>query len=220
MNKVNWNLVKVRWENGETSTHIARDVDVTRQAIDKKAKKEGWQRQSADSPMNWLQLAENTYICASKSSDKRTPEIVGAILDSISRGVPQGMAARAAGVAPNTFTKWKREDPELVRLISMAGAQAAAKYVQRIDRAGERGDWKADKYLLENHPEAREEFGKKSGGSSPLIVNFGFEPKFEPLVIDGEIVEHHKPLDRETVEPTDEAPQLTAKTREDESSDY
>jgi len=216
---VNWNLIKPRWENGETSTQIARDVDVTRQAIDKKAKKEGWQRQSADSPMNWLQLAENTYICASKSSDKRTPGIVGAILDSISRGVPQGIAAKMVGVSPSTLTKWKREDPELVRLMSMAGSQAVDVYVQLIRKAGER-DWKAVRFLLENHPEAAEDYGQKSKSSGPLIVNFGFEPNFKPLVIDGEIVEPHKPIDREAVEPTNEAPQLTAKTREDESSDY
>ncbi len=212
---VNWLQIKVRWEAGHTSSALAREYPVSRQGIDKRAKKEGWERKSTDSPANWLKKAEGTYIAASGSSDKRTPEVVATILDNISHGVPQGMAAKAAGISPGTLTNWKREDPELKRLIRMAGSQAAATYVQRIHKAGER-DWKADKYLLENHPEAAEDYGQKSKGSGPLIVNFGFEPKFKPLVIDGVLVGHPKTIDGETVEPTNDAPQLTEEASADE----
>ena len=39
---IDWEEIKQRLANGETATAVARDHDVTRQAITKRAKKEGW----------------------------------------------------------------------------------------------------------------------------------------------------------------------------------
>ena len=185
MNNINWDDVKVKWEDGATSTELARDLPCTRQNVDKHAKRENWLRKQKANLNNWLEVSRDTFIAVSGSSDKRKPEVVAVILDNLSQGVSQGLAAKAAGISPDTLTHWKSIDPELVRLMMMAGSQAAATYVQRIHKAGKR-DWRANQYLLEKHPET-EGYSQKND-----VVEFNFSFSRDPAE-DEKVVESVPP---------------------------
>ena len=183
---INWPQIRMRWESGETSYSISKDTDVSHQGIDKKAKRENWVRKSKDSPVNWLEKADETYIVASKSSPLRTRETIATILDLISRGSPEKYAAGTVGMSPTTLARWKKEDPTFAAQMAQARNHNIAQKIIRIDEAGRKGHFKADIWALEKSRETRDEFSGRPANTEPVEFRFSFDraPADEKVVCD------------------------------------
>jgi len=104
-----WNDIKNRFIGGESATSIARDYPISRQGIQKRAKKEGW------SPDGWLEQAhrtptpkavakpENRSQMTIAALGKRTPGNAAEICRLIERGVPHTVAAEAVSMHRDTL---------------------------------------------------------------------------------------------------------------------
>lgn len=169
---VDWLAVQRRYEAGETSTQIAATVDATRQAIDNRARRHGWKRpgeasESPESPTtgpNWLAVAQKGEIAGYKDS----PERRALILQCLAEGMTKTAAAHYAGVDPKTVQEWRAADPTFNAQCREAGTQWQRTAVSKIAQAP---DWRASGYLLERHPDTREDWGGRAAGQGGASIN-------------------------------------------------
>lgn len=161
-----WKRIKARYEAGEKVTHIADTVDVTRQAISKRAKKEGWSQEGAKQ----LNVVAELPSLQAGNQNIRTPEAVSLILSEISQGTPKHLAANMAGMGVDTLNTMLKTDPAFSRLYREARARRLAQHVKNIHDAGDRGDWKASLKVLETAEETREEWGGKDKGNTLNVL--------------------------------------------------
>ena len=166
---VDWSAIQARVLAGEGYTSVAKDFDVSRQAIQKRCKREEWLRGKdrtmavrrelhkrnqvaqpvqpvqpvqPDAPPVAVAVAQPKAVVVDRD-DKRN-----AVLELLSDGVPKIHAAQAVGVHENTLTRWMNEDREFSAKARAAESAAVALRVQRIGKAGEK-DWRADSWYLE-----------------------------------------------------------------------
>ena len=184
---VNWIAMKAEWEGGKTSYRLSQEYPVTRQAIDKRAKKEGWSRDAGNQqPGGWLAVAEQTNII-DEPRVGATPEKLAGILEALSAGGTQEIACRANGISPDTFRRWCERDKALAHAVDAAKSQRALKRIGNIEKAGDRGDWKASAYLLERDEQTKGSFGGHTGsGGITIVLNIPREPE---TIIEGAAIE-------------------------------
>lgn len=178
----------MRYENGETAYALGKLYPVTKQGIEKRAKKEGWLSAVAEGVTNWLTVARSTDI-GSDTNRRVTPEKLAGILQAVAAGAPEGLAAQAAGFRPATLSEWKADDPSLANAIATARSQRALKRIDNIEKAGDRGDWKASAYGLERDPLTREAFAQHGmGGGITIVLNIPRDdgPAPKGITIDAE----------------------------------
>ena len=166
--KIDWETIQERFEKGETAYQISNSLGgrPTRQGIRARAKREDWFEvtQSAKEAARNLQVAR----VPSKDLGKRNERNAAHILSAIERGVSPTVAAGTAGLSKNELQNWVRRDIPFGREIRSRCAQVAA---QRIGKVEDSNDWRAWKFLLENDPYSREEYGSRhTGDSGPTIV--------------------------------------------------
>ena len=110
---VSWAEIEIRWRQAEGEATLAREFGISKQAVNQRKKREGWERGypvKERQPVvddHWLALAHVTdtakrLAAPSSRSDrqllawgKRTAENLAGILRLIERGVPEGLAAKA-----------------------------------------------------------------------------------------------------------------------------
>ena len=196
---VDWQAIQARIEAGEGFTSVAKDFDVTRQAIQKRCKREGWikgkertmavrrerfKRNQALQPSATAQpetqpqpvaVAQPTAVVMDRN-DKR-----GAALELLRDGVPRKHAAQGAGVSESTLLRWINEDDGFGAEVRAAESAAVALRVRRIGQAGER-DWRADSWYLERTQRA--EFGSDSQRGGGVAVQINIERGGDAEVID------------------------------------
>ena len=162
MNKklVNWNEIKVRWESGESPYSISKDYPVTREGIRKRANKQGWQRGEAG--QSALIVARATEIVSDEACYRADENTIAVILEAISEGATESIAAGLAGVDRNTLANWKKKDTKLSNAIKVARCKTLHICAKSMIDAAANGDWKAGHAVLQVAPETREEFGAKS----------------------------------------------------------
>lgn len=190
---VDWAGIERRYRAGEGSTSIAKDYDIKRQSIDKRARIEGW-RDSG--PEKWLPAARNTdtarrLLNPQTTRDKqlatrgnRTPENLALILDKIEQGSPIYVAVGTAGITDETFREWKKDDPTVNPLVQQARQDFISRQYGNIAAAGDRGDWKASQALLQSAPETRKDWANGSSGGSGITVNISISGEDTPPVVD------------------------------------
>jgi len=81
---------------------------------------------------------------------KKTPKVVSALSEAISRGLPFKTACVVAGISMQTFCVWRREDPEFDEAIESAKAEGISSRMKKIEEAAAAGDWRAAAWLLEH----------------------------------------------------------------------
>lgn len=218
---VPWNEIKKRWESGETAASIARELTekgnkISKQAISQKAKREGWKPPTAatkrirEHEERWKEARQQTTTLATTADNspdkpsikqsrqiaqwgKRTPENRDTILASLRSYGNKTLAAASAGIDRTTLRNWSKDDDLFAAEIEEAQAQWAHDRLQNVHNAGDRGDWKADQWLLGQHmPDqySQNEAGGKGGG---INIQFNFSRSTE-APDPGEII---------TVKPTD-----------------
>tara|TARA_R100001163_G_scaffold447_1_gene649 strand:+ start:866 stop:1513 length:648 start_codon:yes stop_codon:yes gene_type:complete len=181
---VDWETIEYRVKNGESTFTIAKDFDVSRQAIDKRARKYGWKHftksvtkaRSIAEKKTGMQLqpspravAQMQYVkTATQKFDKDTPERRHSLLSLLRQGVPRVHAARSSGISLSTLNRWMEGDKEFGSECSAAESDAVASRLQNIKKAGDKGDWRADSWWLEKTQ--RETFGQKDSNNNSLAV--------------------------------------------------
>ena len=185
--QVDWDEIRERVQAGEGFTSVANDYDVSRQAIQKRCKKEEWvskqprtmavrralrQRNQATQPVQPAQPSQPLVV----REDKRA-----AIIELLGDGVPKVHAAAVAGVSEATLHRWINDDESFKSEVRAAESAAVALRVQRIGKAGEK-DWRADSWYLERTHRAT--FGSDAGKGGGLAVQINIMRDGDPEVID------------------------------------
>ena len=187
---VDWPAIRMRFKDGEPASAIARGVDVTRQAILKRARKEDWLEkgqalvpairgaspalidQEYTSEATWRQFVEKTATgqrlvdpktAADRSGVARgkcSVELLVKMLLLVDRAVPPSVAAKRHMIAPDSLSKWRRRDHGLDELFQAAEAGNACRRILRVEAAAARGDIASDRFILERSRITKEEFSK------------------------------------------------------------
>ena len=192
---VDWDEIKERVLAGEGYTSVAKDYEVSRQAIQKRCNKEEWiankprsmavkrelyKRNQKAQPIATAQPAQPVAVQPAQPvvlrEDKRA-----AIIQLLADGVPKTHAAAVAGVSEATLHRWVNEDDKFKSEVRAAESAAVALRVQRIGKAGEK-DWRADSWYLERTQKAV--FGADAGKGGGLAVQINIMRDGEPEVVD------------------------------------
>lgn len=195
MRQFDWPAIRAAAERGLTPTEIANTLpdSPSRQAIEKRMKREGWEVATLPNQAPDTQLTG-------------TDATRAVVLQKVRSGVPLGIAARAAGIHPNTLKNWRDDDVTFGEAVQAARAAFLARKIAQVDEAGER-DWKAASYLIERAPETRDEFGAtKSDNSLTIVLQID---RSEGITIDGSaITDESARTDDDAREPAEDRKQL------------
>ncbi len=164
-----WSAIKSAIDRGMTPTEIAKTLPNTpsRQAIEKRAKREGWQ------------------VARLPESDPNVPVTSrDIVLTQLRNGATLELAARASGITERTLYQWRQDDPTFDDACKASRSAWLLTKVKQIDEAP---DWKAAAYLLERAPETRDQYGTRQGDSQPLIV---LNINREQVTANGKVIEH------------------------------
>ena len=183
---IDWAEIEAKFNNGQSAYSIANDYDVTRQSITKRASKEGWGivKHKVKLAREVIKATTNTTTKDGKERqpttisvtkplhvqrfDKDTVETREAILALLRDGNPKVIAAQASGISVDTFNRWVQKDSMFASLVREAESVAVVSRLQNIQKAGDRGDWKADSWYLERTQ--REIFGSNETKGNALAV--------------------------------------------------
>ena len=196
--QVDWPAIRARVESGEGFTSVAKDYEVSRQAIQKRCKREEWLAGKDRTMAVRRELHKRNQILANATAQpdgqpvavaEAQPSAVvvdrndkrSAVLELLKDGVPKVHAAQAVGVHENTLTRWMNEDREFSAEVRAAESAAVALRVQRIGEAGKK-DWRADSWYLERTQKAT--FGSDAGKGGGVAVQINIVRGDEPEVID------------------------------------
>ena len=210
---VDWTTIQKQYVAGYKAFSLSKMHPVSRQAIDKKIKKEGWLQEGkldyknvvAAKKIVEVKTATATKTDATKEMivksspvqmfSKDTPEVREEILRHIAEGVPKGISSETSGISEKTFYEWIRKDESFAISVRAAERKAVADRVQRIGLAGKRGDWKADSWYLERTQ--KQIFGNETNklGAMNLHININRDTSLEPVTINAETVDEPTVID-------------------------
>ena len=182
---VNWAEIQARFNDGQAAFSLAKEYDVSRQSITKRANKEGWGNvqhkvklarkivQATTETTTKDKERQPTTIATTKplhvqKFGKDTVEVREAILALLRDGNPKMIAAQASGVSIDSFNRWVQKDSHFASLVREAESVAVVERLSSIKRAASRGDWKADTWILEKTQ--REIFGNNDNKNNALAV--------------------------------------------------
>lgn len=196
--QVDWPAIRARIEGGEGFTSVAKDYEVTRQAIQKRCNREEWLKGKDRTIAVRRELHKRNQVLANATAQpEKQPQPVAvaqpsqsvmlredkrtAIIEMLGEGVPKVHAAAIAGVSEATLHRWVNEDEKFKSEVRAAESAAVALRVRRIGKAGEK-DWRADSWYLERTQRA--EFGSDTGKGSGVAVQINIERGGDTEVID------------------------------------
>ena len=220
-----WPTIQARYAAGESASTLARELGCSRQAIAKRAKREGWwdfdriasqvpetksetvtpePAPTATDPVTPPIVIHNG---SRKSSldryGNRTPENKAEILRLAAGGATFNTMAARAGMNPSALKAWRDAEPEF----EMAIQDAMSRYIEarmgNINAAADRGDARAAQWAVERHHLTRDELGSGSagnGGPTIIVVNV---PRSGEQLAEFEAtgrIEHAKVIEAEVTE--------------------
>ena len=177
---VDWAAIEAGWRAGETMGSLGRRHGVSRQAISKRARKEGWTPSDDALAIAATTTAQRIARPVTgpdhrlAASGTRSPAVMQRVLDILATGGTIPLAARRIGMSPDNLRDWLRDDEPFRLAADAAAAEFGSGLVERIADAGKRGDWRADAHLLDRHPATRDEFGPRHAegvqGPGPILI--------------------------------------------------
>ena len=189
--KYDWVAIKKQYLDGASYHRLARVTGAAKSTIQERAKKEGWpeEREALDKTRERVEKMP-IHGGGSSVTQKFTPENVTTIIHYLEQGASRKSAAAAAGIHVDTLKRWIDRDEEFKCAIDIAESAGPARQASRINQAGERGDWRADAWLLKHSPRTRDEWAEASSGTNGVTVNLQlFAREDEPVTINGEVVD-------------------------------
>jgi len=166
---VDWQDIERRYKAGEKAREIAHDHDVSRQAIEKRAKREGWR---VGQPTSVALATAATLVSGPLAQDRfglRTPENAALVLEMAEDGLPVTAIAAGIGMTPSAFKHWRDAEPALDAAIMEALARHARRHVKNVNDASDRGDARAAQWLLERNIVTKGDFGGKEASGGPTL---------------------------------------------------
>ncbi len=181
-----WQAIQARYEAGESPGQISRTLGgrPSRQAIHKRAKAEGWQRQQM--PVNGRQSSTEAVpadVMESLSFDQKT------VILEIASGATQREAAGLAQIDESTISQWKKRTPEFVKAFHYAEAVKKQRRRLMVEHSP---DPKDARWLLERDPGSRDEYAAPQAGNRNLFAGNVFNVL---AGVDLEIPRGENPLD-------------------------
>jgi hypothetical protein len=186
---VDWLDIHRRFANSETPHAIskalkAKGAPISRHAIEKRAKKNGWQP-GVQPETHLAALATQTAEIIEKVKNDpdgasigerrialfsdRSPQLASEILTLIGCGFTLPDIAKLCNQPESTLRLWVKDDTKFAAEFERVRVRAVAEQINRIHKAGE-SDWKANAWLLERSPLTRDRFtGVASRGSGPAV---------------------------------------------------
>ena len=166
-----WPYLRALYETGQTAYQISKRADApSKQAIQKRANKEGWIK--PDISTTRLPVVAKALTV---KSDKLTDELLAVLLDMIAEGATREVAAAACGISGETLRRWCEQDPTLKDMINRARAGTVAGYLGTINQAQHK-DWKAASWMLTHSPDTRDHYGQ-AAKDNKIEVTFNFQRK-------------------------------------------
>ena len=159
-----WEKGRLKYETrpGCTYEDIADIVGVSRQAVHKRSKKDGWLKCTVDKELPVPEPKPGSELGI--RSEANIAEIINVYALSGSKA----RACRAVGIDDTTLYRWGEELPELA--LEMSAAREAFLIGQHRKIATAK-DWKAAQFLLSRAPETKEQFGETVEKGPRIILN-------------------------------------------------
>ena len=193
---INWPVIREAWCKGESARALAREHGVSHTAINKRAKREGW---DPGNPEAWERRVAETETVTRLANpqtrgDKqvlalgnRTEENMRALLAKVASGAKQTTAARSLGISSTALANWKKADSDFAMLLDAAEAEQNIRDEEAIVLARTRGDWKAGLTRLERGKNTRDDWAapEKASGGGGITVVFNWsrdEPPKQPAI--------------------------------------
>jgi len=176
---VDWKEIERRYRAGESMNAIAKDSNVSGQAIAKHRDREGWTipRAVTLDAEKWLEVT--TQFSALEGNHNFNPGIVANALEAYGQGANHRVAAALVGINENTWKKWRDVCPALQEAIYSARASHAMHNLGSIYRAAE-DDWRAAERALQTNVLTRDDWASKhspdTGGAVNVQINIGEQP--------------------------------------------
>ena len=86
----------------------------------------------------------------------RNEKLIDTLLDSIASGMYVNLACQSVGIDTSTLYQWKKKGQQGIhpydkvwKRLQIAEAKAIERRLNRIDEAGQNGNWQADAWYLE-----------------------------------------------------------------------
>jgi hypothetical protein len=161
---IDWAAAAADFAAGRSNTWIGKRHNVSRQAVAKRAEKEGWQRTDEGAALAQTRTGKRLFDPREPSdkrlvaSGSRSLHTMQRVLDALRLGATRGIAARMVGTDLSNLQRWITDDPEFAAMADAAEADTAIRRIERLEAAGERGDTQADRWLLERSPATRADF--------------------------------------------------------------
>lgn len=177
-----WRKIRALYETGTTPYRIEQQIGgrPTRQAIEKRARKEGWKGSERVPATKEVATVTERHTVATAAMERIRTELPDARLlsdnalsDALKAYEDTGnhaVAAAMASVHRETWRRWRETSPALRAEIEAICARKAAKSWQRIDSAAKRGDWKADEWLLRNNAVTKDSVSDKPGAAANVGI--------------------------------------------------
>jgi hypothetical protein len=161
-----WAKARIIFETDVTAncSNIAKEIGVTRQAVDKRMRTESWIKATNDT----LVVAQDLPVTA--TSGKATPEMIAQFLNCLSLLRNEKLACAVIGVDPSTVRRWRESDPAFARQVQVSRARKVTSWIDTVDRAAQR-DYKAALELLKRAPETRDTFGETHDTGPQIVFN-------------------------------------------------
>lgn len=194
---VDWNDVRSRWECGDSSHQISKDYPITRQAIDKRAKKEGWKRGVANVTLS----RDQRRAAATLNNDsarpvlrgKRTPENARRAVELRKLGMTQEEIAKALGMSPSNLSQWLNSDESFLTTFHDSYTDFKERHLRVFEEAAARGDWRASDRRLQIAEPATYGGGTGEKGGVTVVLNINRDEQVEI----NPVIEHTPPSDSE-----------------------
>lgn len=193
-----WTDIRARYCDGVSATFLEKQYPVSRQAIMRRVKLEGWSRHVSDeltvtAPVSSPATTGQTTTRELSPQDRygmRTAENETLAVEMASRGATFSMIAGRVGMTVPALKQWRDANPDFETRIQDAMSSFAEARMADITAASERGDARAAQWTLERHSMTRAELGgKEQGGGPTLQIILNVPRGTEPITIEGETIE-------------------------------
>lgn len=164
-----------------TAAEIARTFGVSRQAIEARARREGWQRATRETLDVAARLTADPETRAGAWSGNREPEQLARIIRTYALTGNRGLAAQAGGISADTLARWLKEQPEFAAEMQRARAVNLGDWAEHVHHAAI-SDWRAARWLIETSPELRDQYAppqreQKGGPAIHITLNVPRTPE-------------------------------------------
>jgi hypothetical protein len=194
---LDWPTIQARYLAGESASALAKEFSVSRQAIMKRGRKEGWARET-DHPGITV---KKTKEAPDNGTDVTAPDVINVTPDLPSstwlvqepspfdryglrndanralaiqmaaEGSTVTMIAGAIGMTTSAFKHWRDDDKLFDAQITEALSRDARATLNGVNGAIVRGDARAAQWKLEKHPLVKDDYtNPRDGGGGPTII--------------------------------------------------